>query len=309
MNFPFEIRSANDFDAVGFGTNAVDYLIRVPQYPAFNTKLELRNYSVAAGGEVASSMVGLSRLGLATSYVGRFGDDHAGSIGRSSLSVESVDMTYAETIADTATQVAFIIVDEQTGERTVLWQRDQNLSYSAAEAPLEAAKRGRVLHLTPHDVEACIAMARSAKDAGVIVSADVDNVFDGIEELLSLVDVCIVSADLPSRLVGISEHDRALKELSLRFGCGVTGLTLGDKGSLIFCQGEMIKTPAFDVPGGCVDTTGAGDSFRCGFIFGMITGKTVEESARTANAVAALKCRGQGARSALPTLAELNALL
>ncbi len=309
MQFPFSILVENDFDAVGFGTNAVDYLIRVPEYPAFASKIELREYSIQAGGEVASSMLGLSRLGMKTAYIGRFGDDGAGEIGLNSLAAEGVDIASSEVVPGALTQIAFIVIDEKSGERTVIWQRDTKLSYSAAEAPLSAAKQGRVLHLTPHDTDACIAMAEAAREAGVIVSADVDNLFKGIEDLLPLVDVCIVSAEFPSKLFGTMENDQALRQLSSRFGCPITGLTLGDAGSLLFCGGELIRTPGFEVPGGCADTTGAGDAFRTGFLFGMLSGRSVEESAAAANGVAALNCRGVGARTTLPTLSELDQLL
>ncbi len=309
MNFPFQIIENNEFDVVGFGTNAVDYLIRLPEYPAFNSKVELSEYSVAAGGEIASSMAGLQRLGLRTAYVGRFGGDQAGETGRRSLIVEGVDIRYAETVANAQTQVAFILIDERNGERTVIWQRDKRLAYTSIDAPVEAATSGRLLHMTPHDTAACIGLARAARDKGVIVSVDIDNVFDGIEELLPLVDVCIVSADFPKKLLGIADKKTALREIASRFGCGVAGLTLGRAGSIFTCQDMFIKTSGFEVPGGCVDTTGAGDAFRTGFIFGMLTGQSVEESATTANAVAALKCRSIGARSALPNKIELDNLL
>jgi len=51
--------------------------MRVPEYPAFNSKVEISEYSIAAGGEIASHMAGLTRLGLKCAYAGRFGDDQA----------------------------------------------------------------------------------------------------------------------------------------------------------------------------------------------------------------------------------------
>ena len=309
MKFPFQIRPANDFEAVGFGTNAVDYLIRVPEYPAYNSKVEIGEHSRAAGGEIASTMVGLARLGLTTAYAGRFGGDEAGELGRRSLIDEGVDLTYAETIADAQTQVAYIIIDERNGERTVLWQRDKRLAYTEREAPVAAAVRGRVLHMTPHDASACIVMAKAARSKGVIVSLDLDSVFPGIEELLPLVDVCLASSDLPTKLLGITDTREALREIKLRFGCPVVGVTKGVDGSIILCEGKFIETHAFPLPGGCVDTTGSGDAFRTGFVYGMLTGFTVETSARAANAVASLKCRGAGARSSLPDKKQLSMLL
>src|SRR5215203_436168 len=177
MHFPFTLKKDADFDVVGFGTNAVDFLIEVPRYPEFNSKIELSNYSQAPGGEIATAMVGLQRLGMRTSYVGRFGTDHAGDIGINSLSQEGVDMTHAEKIDGAQTQIAFIVIDEQSGERTVIWKRDARLRYNEADVPLEAVRSTKVLHFTPHDARACIRVAETARANGTIVSIDIDNVF------------------------------------------------------------------------------------------------------------------------------------
>lgn len=305
MQFPFKPINEAEFDVVGFGTNAVDFLIEVPEYPPFNSKVELTEYTQAAGGEVATAMAGLRRLGLKTSYIGRFGADEAGNFGMKTLSEEGVDLSYAEQIAGARTQIAFIVIDERNGERTVIWQRDKKLAFTEAEAPVAAVDQTKVLHFTPHDVRACIAMARKARANGVIVSSDIDNVFEGIEELLPLVDILIVSAEFPAKLLGISNKNDALRELHSRFGCGITGVTLGEAGSLLLCGDTFSETPGFAVPGGCKDTTGAGDSFRVGLLYGMLRGESVEDAARVANAVAALKCRAIGARTALPFESEL----
>jgi sugar/nucleoside kinase (ribokinase family) len=309
MQFPFSTTGPKEFDVIGFGTNAVDYLIQVPHYPEYNSKVELIDYTQAAGGEVATAMVGLQRLGLTTAYVGRFGRDPAGEFGLRSLKEEGVDVSRAECIDGAGTQIAFIVIDARSGERTVIWKRDSKLAYTASEAPVDFASKAKVLHFTPHDASACVAMAGAAKQNGVIVSIDIDNIFPGIEDLLPLVDLMIATADLPAKLTGIADSKLALREIVDRFGCGVAGITLGEKGSILFSGGEFIETPGFEVPGGCMDTTGAGDSYRAGLIYGFIRGEEIEQAARTANAVAALKCRSVGARTSLPTQAELTAML
>lgn len=305
MRFPFTIDREKPFDVVGFGTNAVDFLIRVPNYPEFNSKVELDDYIRAAGGEVASTMTGLARLGFRTAYAGRFGDDDAGAFGRASLIDETVDVSFAETIPGAFTQIAFIVIDALSGERTVIWKRDARLAYNVGEAPIEAAGRGSVLHMTPHDTKACIAMAKAARLSGTIISTDVDNSFDGIDELLPLVDLLIMSADVPAKLTGQADLNGALKTIASRYGCHVVGVTIGEKGSLLFCENEFIESSGFPVPNGCQDTTGAGDAFRVGLISGLLKDLSIEEAARAANAVAALKCRAVGARTALPTESEL----
>ena len=309
MQFPFNVPTDRKFDVVGFGTNAVDFLIQVPHYPAFNSKVELTEYTQAAGGEVATTMAGLQRLGIKTSYIGRFGTDAAGDFGMKTLHDQGVDLTYAQQIDGAKTQIAFIVIDERNGERTVIWQRDKRLAFTEAEAPLEAVTQATVFHFTPHDVQACIAMARQAKGEGVVVSSDIDNVFDGIEKLLPLTDMLIMSSEFPVKLLGIVDKRMALTELRSRYGCGIIGVTLGESGSLLRCGDTFIETPGFIVPGGCKDTTGAGDAFRVGLIYGLLNGESVEDAARMANAVAALKCRAVGARTALPDVKELSALL
>jgi sulfofructose kinase len=308
MRFPFQLKEAA-FHVTGFGTNAVDFLIEVPHYPEFNSKVELSDYRQAAGGEIATAMVGLQRLGARTRYAGRFGDDAAGEIGWASLETEGVDLSLAQRVDGARTQVAFIVIDERSGERTVIWKRDAKLAYSSDDAPLAAVEDTSILHITPHDTQACIRLAREARERGVVVSIDIDRAFEGVDELLPLVDVMIGSQDMPTVVTGVSDPRDALLEIQRKFKCPVAGITLGEAGSLILGPEGFIENQGFTVPGGCRDTTGAGDSFRAGFLHGLLRGWTIEESGRAANAVAALKCRAVGARTALPVESELDALL
>jgi len=309
MRLPLDLPNAKDFDAVGFGLNAVDHLIVVPEYPAFDSKLRFLEHQLSAGGQTASAMAALQRLGMKTAYAGRFGSDREGLFGLQSLQSEGVDVKHAQTIEGASNQLAFIVIDAKNGERTIIWDRDEKLSYGAGEAPTELAGRGRVLHLDAHDPPACAVMARAAHTAGAIVSADIDNIYDGLPELLPLIDVLITSAEFPHRLTGISDARTSLVELKARYGCALVGMTLGARGALTYCEGEFIESPAFEVPGGCRDTTGAGDAFRGGFLYGVLREEDVETSLKIANAVAALKCRDLGARAKLPTEDELNEFL
>src|SRR6185436_12574506 len=309
MRLPFSVVKQKDFDVVGFGLNAVDHLIVVPEYPAFDTKTRFTEYERSAGGQTASAMVALQRLGLKTAYAGRFGSDDDGRFGLLSLEYEGVNLDHAETIEGADNQVAFIMIDSRSGERTIIWDRDERLSYRPDEVPLELAPRGRVLHLDAHDPPACAVMAKAAREAGAIVTADIDNVYEGLPGLLPLIDVLITSSAFPHRLTGISDERAALVDLKGQYGCAIVGATLGTRGAVIYIDGQFIESPAFEVPGGCRDTTGAGDAFHAGFIYGMLGGDQLEECMKLGNAVAALKCRALGARAALPTSDELNDFL
>jgi len=305
----FNIPPQREFDAVGFGLNAVDHLIVVPEYPQFDTKIRLTEHKESAGGQTATAMVALQRLGMKTAYAGRFGSDAAGRLGVQSLVSEDVNVEYAETIAGATNQIAFIIIDARSGERTIIWDRDERLSYAGDEAPIALAGRGRVLHIDAHDPPACVAMARAARNAGTIVTADIDNIYEGLPELLPLIDVLISSSEFPRRLTGISDLRESLIEIKSRYGCAIVGATLGARGAIVYWQGAFIESPAFAVPGVCRDTTGAGDAFHAGFIYGMLRAEDLEGCLKIGNAVAALKCRALGGRTALPDQEELARFL
>jgi sugar/nucleoside kinase (ribokinase family) len=309
VHFPFNFSDEREFDAIGFGLNAVDHLVVVPEYPAFNSKIHLSEHIQAAGGQTATAMVTLQRLGLETAYAGRFGSDAEGIFGLASLRDEGVDTEFAEVVEGARNQIAFIIIDSRNGERTIIWDRDDALSYRREEAPVALAARGHVLHLDAHDPPACAEMARAARAAGTIVSADIDNIYEGLPELLPLIDILISSTEFPERLTGIRDERAALLEIKGRYGSAIVGMTLGTRGALLLCEGQFFESVAYSVPDACRDTTGAGDAFHGGFLYGLLRGLDVETTLKVANATASLKCRSLGARTSLPTRGELHEFL
>jgi sulfofructose kinase len=306
MDFGITLPAGKSFDAVALGLNAVDHLIVAPHYPTFNSKIAYKSHRLAAGGQCATAMVALQRLGLRTRYIGKVGNDEAGRFQMDSVVKEGVAADF--TIVEGAeTQTAFIIIDEASGERTILWHRDPRIATRPEEVDGAAVTSGRVLLLDGHDVEAAVVAATAASTAGIPTVLDIDNIYPGAENLLPLIDFMISSSTFPARMTGESDLRMALKRLAEKNGSLVTGATLGEGGALIFIHGQFIHSPAFKVD--CRDTTGAGDAFHAGFTYGLLTGLTVEETLRFANAVAGLKCRALGARTGLPSLNEVRAFL
>jgi len=309
MLFPLRPPVSRQFDAVGFGLNAVDHLIVVPEYPAFDTKMRLLDHKQSAGGQTASAMVALRRLGLKTAYAGRFGIDPEGLFGFQTLKDDDVNVEFAEVIEGARNQIAFITIDVRSGERTIVWDRDDRLAYKREEAPVAFGPLGRVLHLDAHDPPACVRVAQAARMTGTIVSADIDNVYDGLPELLPLIDIMIGSKEFAGRVTGIADARTALVELKNRYGCALVGMTIGAAGAVVYHEGTFIESPGFAAPGSCRDTTGAGDAFHGGFLYGFLTGEDLETSLKLGNVVAAIKCSALGARTALPTRSELASFL
>jgi sulfofructose kinase len=307
MDFGIEIPCDKPFDAVALGLNAVDHLIVVPHYPEFNSKVAFLSHTIAPGGQAATAMVTLARLGLRARYVGKVGSDDLGRLQINSLTAESVESSGVAVVEGAETQTAFIIVDEASGERTVLWNRDDRLTIHEDEVDREAVTSGRALHLDGHDVAASIRAAEYARAAGIPTVLDIDSIYPGVERLLPLIDFLISSSNFPKRMTGEARLETALKKLAGMTGSIFVAATLGQYGVLAYFEGQFINSPAFTVD--CRDTTGAGDAFHGGFIYGLLAGFSVERTLRFANAVAALKCSAIGARTALPRLEEVNSLL
>ena len=307
MEFEIEIPTGKPYDAVALGLNAVDHLIVVPQYPGFNSKVPLISHTIAPGGQCATAMVTLARLGMRTRYIGKIGSDDFGRLQIQSLESEGVESSGVMVVEDTESQIAYIVVDQPSGERTVIWHRDERLMIGADEVNQTAVTSGRALLLDAHNVAASIAAARCARAAGIPTVLDIDNIYPGSEELLPLIDFLISSTSFPLRMTDEPDLRAALKKLQDKTGSLFVAATLGRDGVLAYFKGEYIHESAFSVD--CKDTTGAGDAFHGGFMYGLLAGLSVEETLRFANAVAGLKCRAIGARTALPTLAEVNQLL
>jgi sugar/nucleoside kinase (ribokinase family) len=291
---------------VGFGLNAVDHLCRVPTFPVLDSKMLLGSYDCQPGGQVATAMVALSRWGSRAAYLGAFGDDPPGTRARQALEDAGVHTEGSLIRARTPNQMAVILIDERSGERTVLWHRDARLAVRPGEISRERFCAGRVLHLDGYDVDAALEAARWARATGIPTVIDLDTPGDGVDALLGSIDIAILPRACAAELTGRSDPEAALAALA-RYGSRLVGITLGREGVVALSDGRRLRLPAFDVR--VVDTTGAGDVFHAGVIHGLLRGLDARGMLRFACAAAALQCTGAGAQPAVPDLAAIDALL
>src|SRR4030042_3567149 len=152
------------FDLVGVGLNAVDTLVVVPEYPAFNAKVEILEHARTCGGQVATALVACRRWGLRVRYVGAGGDDEQGRFQRESLALEGIELDHLKVVPGAFTQMSVIIVEKRSGERTILWRRDPRLVRDPREIPSAAVAAGRVLLVDGHELPLSIHAPRAARD-------------------------------------------------------------------------------------------------------------------------------------------------
>lgn len=292
-------------DVVGIGENSVDLVYRVPHLPGAGDKVQVVSCRRLLGGQVATTLATCAALGLRTRYVGSFGNDEHGRLIRSELEQRGVDTTYA-TVRYAPNRHAVILVDAQTGERNVTWQREASLSLRPDDLPGDALTGARVLHVDNVDEDAAITAARLACAAGVIVTTDIDEVSARTKELVAAATFPILAAHVPQALTGESDPERALRALRQEHD-GMLCVTLGARGSLLMAGEQLYRAPAVRV--NTVDTTGAGDVFRGALIYSLLRGDSPDVMLRFANAAAALSCTREGAIGGIPNLHEINRLI
>jgi len=254
---------------------------------------------------MATALAGCAALGLRPAYVGAVGTDDNGRRVTRELAGRGIDLAHVVT-RDAANQFAVITVDDRTGERIVLWDRDDRLLLQPAEVPAALMASARLVHVDDVDEAAAIRAAMLARDAGVPVTSDLDRVTVRTRELVAAVSMPIFAEHVVPAITGESGYEQGLRRLR-QTHAGMLCITLGPRGSMMLVDDTLYQEPGFAVQ--AVDTTGAGDVFRAGFIHAFLSGATPPEILRFANAAAAVSCTRAGALNSVPTLAEVTGFM
>jgi len=300
--------SGRRWDVIGIGENSVDSVNLLPGYPqpyGPAAKMRIRERRILCGGQMATAMCACASLGLKAKYVGVTGTDDNGRRIRAELRGRNVDISDL-VIRDVENRFAVILVDETTGDRIVLWDRDDRLRLRDQELPVDALAAASVVHVDDVDDEVAIRAATIAREAGAMVTSDIDRITERTEQLAEAVTHAIFAAHVPPHLAGTNDLEAALRALHKRFG-NIVVVTMGEHGAMAFDGARIHREPAFPVH--AIDTTGAGDVFRGGFIYALVRGEPIDQALRIANAAAAVSCTRLGALNGVPTLDEVRELM
>jgi len=294
-------------DAVGVGYSCFDFLGTHRGLPRKNSKSELSSVFLQGGGPTATALVTLARLGARAALIARMGDDLLGRAAKQELLREGVDVTGLTLEPGATSQCAFIIVDEETAERTVLWTRGTVSPLRPEELHRGLILSARCLLIDDLEIEAQAAAAAIAKEAGIPVVLDAGTARAGVEKLVSLADHVVASEEFAPAYTGEKDPGRAAQAL-LREGARVAVVTLGERGCLARDEeGRRYEQDAFKVK--AVDTTGAGDVFHGAYAKALLEGWDTRKALEFASAAAALKCTKPGGRSGIPTMGQVAAFL
>jgi sulfofructose kinase len=299
---------ARPWDVIGVGAASVDYVYRLPELPAAEgpcSKIRISAHRVSCGGQTATALVSCARLGLRATFAGVLGSDDNGTMVRDALVHHNVDVTNA-VVHDGPNQFAAILVDERTGERIVLWSRDDQIALKTQELAPSLLAAARVVHIDDVDQDSAIQISSTAASLGAEVTSDIDRVTPRTDELIAAVTIPILAEHVPAAVTGERDLERALRKLRRpqhRLMC----VTLGAHGATILAGDTLHHEPAFPVD--AMDTTGAGDVFRGAFIYALLRGESPQSMLRFANAAAAVSCTRAGAMDAVPDLDDVKKML
>jgi len=297
--------ASKQWDVLGVGCNSVDRVYRLPASPKPDSptaKLRISSHATMCGGQMATAMAACAGLGLKTAYFGCVGHDHDGRLIRSELEQRGVDVSHVLT-RECANRFAVITVDETSGERIVLWDRDERLNLRARDFDPALIASARILHVDDEDQEAAIAAATVARSAGVPCASDIDRITDRTKDLIAAVSIPIFAQHVLPVMTGESDIERGLRAMR-QWNDGMLCVTLGPSGAILLKDDELVIEPAFPVKE--VDTTGAGDVFRAAFIYALLKEYPLRKMVRFANAAAAVSCTRAGAMASVPAMREVE---
>src|SRR3954470_18721019 len=227
-----------EFDVVGVGLNATDTMLIVPHFPAYAGKVPFVEELMSPGGQVASAMVACAQLGLRAKYIGSIGDDERGRIQMDSLRGTGVNLDHVQLRRNCPNQSAYIIIDRSTGERTVLWRRDDCLRIDPGQITEDQIVCARLLHIDGHDTPAVERAAQIARAHGIPVTVDVDTIYHGFDQVLPHIDYLIGSSEFPVQWTNERDPFKALELIQEEYGMRVAAMTLGAHGALARAGGR-----------------------------------------------------------------------
>jgi|Deesub1362A_J573_1020465.scaffolds.fasta_scaffold00016_159 ribokinase len=294
-------------EVIGIGALNVDKLFFVERIAGAGDEVPVNRWVRAPGGSAANTIIGLARLGVKTGFIGNVGYDDDGTYLLNDMEKENVDTGGIKRIKG-STGIILGFVDKK-GERALYAYPGVNNTVEISPDILEYAKKAKMLHLSSFVGErAYEAQRRLLKELSDIEisfapgALYVRKKIKALELMIRKSSVIFLNKSEVEILTG-KEYKKGVYEL-LKKGAGIVAVTLGEAGCYIADNRENHRINAYKTQ--VVDTTGAGDAFAAGFLYGYLRGKTLIECGKLGNWVASRCISRVGARSGLPYASDLD---
>ncbi len=293
------------WDVIGVGRAVYDRAVLLPKYPEADEKTEAVDRFEGAGSPVPNALAQLAVWGRRTKLVAHIGDDAEGERVVEDNASLGVDVADVRRLPGRRTPRAYLWVEQGSGRRTVVLDRDI-APLSPADLPLAELERCRALLIDGWEADAALAAARAVRAAGGLVVLDAGNIRPRTDEQLAVADVIAVPVAFARTYYGSRDLFDVARDLRGR-GAEFAVVTNGAGGCVAAWGDEVLWMPAY--PAEVVDTTGAGDIFHAGLLHGLLNGWPHEATVRWASAAASLAVRALGGRGKLAGAEEVADLL
>lgn len=302
-----------EFDAVVIGDANIDLVVvGCNQIPQPGQEIFVDNVMMHVGGGAALFTIALAKLGLDVAFDGVLGDDGYGHYIRDRFAEYGIDTRMIRTSETSRTGITIAINPER--DRSFISYVGSNAEMHVEELDLTQIALGKHVHVTGYrgrrnHIE-FVEMAKRLKEAGVTLSCDVgwDDTgewYSGIFELMHYVDVFLMNETEALHYTGLEHIDESLSYMS--GFCRNIVVKLGPQGAAAMKDGLRTSSPGFSVE--VIDTTGAGDSFNAGYMYGFLTGLDVETCLLYGNVCGALSVGAYGGSTGTPDREGLEAFI
>jgi len=298
--------SDKKFDCIGIGLSPYDFTMLVESHPAPDSKhVALQKYQ-GGGGPVPNAIIALAKFGCTAALFTTMGDDFFGRSVFREFEQFNVDVAGFRLDPENESLHAHITVDQTDGRRSIILSTDDLPEITMEQVPEYYLEQTKLITLDSRSSPEIIQMVKRAKSHGAQIMLDAGSVQPYLEELLPLIDFPIVSYPFVQQYFGHSNAISASKSL-VESGAQIAGVTMGNRGSVLANNSEALEFPAFPV--NPVDTTGAGDLYHAGVLYGLLNDWSLKATGQFASAVSAIGCLSLGARSHIPDLREVMKFL
>lgn len=298
-------------DVVGFGALNVDKLFNVNHIAGEDEESYITDSTETCGGSAANTIIGISRLGLKTGFIGKISTDTEGKLLYKNLTEEGVN-TQGIIVSKKGRSGKVLGFIDKNGERALYVDSGVNDHIDFSEIELGYVENSRALHLTSfvgRSIEAQKELIKNINDK-IIVSFDpgriyVDKGIRSIRNILERTNILLINQAELKHLIG--KRYKTYKQSSkilVDQGIDIVVVKLGERGCFIAHLDEEYFIKSFKVK--CIDTTGAGDAFNAGFIYSYLNRKDIEKAGLIGNYVASCSIKKYGATSGLPYEKELK---
>jgi sugar/nucleoside kinase (ribokinase family) len=290
------LKDKNELLAIGH--TAFDYIIQVNQFPVPNSSTAINKMKTFYGGAAANVAVVAANLGVKSSLVSAVGNDFVGSEYQKKIEDLFIDITGMILIEDEKTPTAFVITDSNNDQISYFYWGAATY-FKESNPPVKIITNARAVHLATGDPSFNRKCGELAHGFGKLISFDPGQDLhmyssEELKDVLKMVDILFGNHHEINRILQIIKMD--IDELR-RFGPNIVVKTVGKDGSVVYAD-EKIRIDAVHTK--TLDPTGAGDSYRAGFLKAYLNGESLEVSGNFASAVASYVVEAEGCQTNVP---------